>query len=95
MIQALHDNVFVKPIEQQGVTLGGIIIPETAQERPMLGEVLAAASEYRTAKGKVKPMPVRAGDVVVFPRNAGDRLSDGKDEIFVLREKDLFAVIKR
>ncbi len=89
----LHDRVLLRRIEQNEKTAGGIIIPDTAKEKPMEGEVVAVGSGLRDEAGKVVPLDVKAGDRVLFSKWAGTEVSiEGKDYL-VMKESDIVGVI--
>ena len=89
----LHDRVLLRRIEQNEKTAGGIIIPDTAKEKPMEGEVVAVGSGLRDEAGKVVPLDVKAGDRVLFSKWAGTEVSiEGKDYL-VMKEGDIVGVI--
>jgi chaperonin GroES len=89
----LHDRLLVQRLEEEEKTRGGIIIPDTAKEKPQQGRVLAVGPGRRDDKGEVIPMDVRAGDKVLFAKYAGTEIKiDGEDRI-ILREDDVLAIV--
>src|SRR5215213_547153 len=85
----LHDRVLVRRIEAQEKTAGGIIIPDTAQEKPQEGEVVAAGTGTRGEDGKVTPLDVKAGDRILFVKWSGTEVKlDGKD-LLIMKESDI------
>jgi chaperonin GroES len=89
----LHDRVLVKRVEQEEKTAGGIIIPDTAQEKPMEGEIIAVGSGARRDDGTVVPLDVKAGDRVLFGKWSGTEVKiDGEDRL-IMKESDLLGVI--
>jgi chaperonin GroES len=93
--QPLRDRVLVERIEEQERTKGGIVIPDTAKERPQEGRVLAVGNGRLTDDGKLIPLGVRAGDRVLFGKYAGTEIQlDGEDRL-ILREDDILAVVSR
>ncbi len=91
----LHDRVLLRRIEQAEKTAGGIIIPDTAKEKPMEGEVVAVGTGLRDDTGKVIPLDVKAGDRVLFSKWAGTEVTiDGK-EYMVMKESDIVGVIQQ
>ncbi len=89
----LHDRVLVRRIESDSKTAGGIIIPDTAQEKPMEGEVLAVGPGARTDKGDVVALGVKVGDRVLFAKYAGTEVKmDGEDRVIV-KESDILGII--
>lgn len=89
----LHDRVLVCRIEQEEKTPGGIIIPDTAKEKPMEGEVISVGSGTRSEEGKVTPLDVKAGDRILFGKWSGTEIKlDGKDYL-VMKESDIMGII--
>lgn len=92
-LKPLNDRVLVKRLESEEKTAGGLYIPDTAKEKPSRGEVVAVGPGKRTDDGKVAPMAVKAGDIVLFNKYAGTEVKlDGVDHL-VMREDDILAVI--
>ncbi len=90
----LGGRVVVEPIEQEDVTAGGIVLPETAKEKPQKGSVLSVGPGDRDEAGKRIPMDVSVGDVVLFAKYAGTEIKvDGK-KLLILRESDLLAIVE-
>lgn len=93
-IKPLGNRVVVEPIEQEEITAGGIVLPETAKEKPQQGFVIAAGPGDRDEDGDYIPMDVKVGDKVLFAKYAGTELKlDGK-KLLILREGDLLAIIE-
>ncbi|HLP27193.1 MAG TPA: co-chaperone GroES [Candidatus Didemnitutus sp.] len=90
----LHDRVLVKAAEAEEVTKGGIIIPDTAKEKPMQGVIIAVGTGKQTEDGKVTPLQVQVGDKVLYGKYAGTEISVEGDDFLIMREADIFAVIK-
>ncbi|NQV46790.1 MAG: co-chaperone GroES [Rhodospirillaceae bacterium] len=90
----LHDRVLVKRVEQDTKTAGGIIIPDTAQEKPMEGKIIAAGSGTRTDDGKVLPLDVKAGDHVLFGKWSGTEVMVDGEELLIMKESDLLGIIE-
>ncbi len=90
----LHDRVLVKRLEQEEKTAGGIIIPDTAQEKPSEGEVIAVGSGARGEDGKVVPLDVKAGDQVLFGKWSGTEVSIDGQELLIMKESDLLGVVE-
>jgi chaperonin GroES len=89
----LHDRVLVRRIDAQEKTAGGIIIPDTAQEKPQEGEVVAAGSGTRGEDGKVTPLDVKAGDRILFGKWSGTEVKlDGKD-LLIMKESDILGIV--
>jgi chaperonin GroES len=92
-LKPLGSRVVVEPIEQEEMTAGGIVLPETAKEKPQRGTILAAGPGDRNEKGDHVALDVKAGDVVIFAKYAGtDFKVDGK-KLLILKESDLLAVV--
>ena len=89
----LHDRVLVRRIEQQEKTAGGIIIPDTAKEKPQEGEVIAAGAGVKTEDGKLLPLDVKAGDRILFGKYAGSEVKLDGEELLIMREEDILGVL--
>ena len=94
-LKPLGDRLVIKPIEQEDVTLGGIILPETAKEKPQEGEVLAAGPGKLDDSGKRVPMEVQVGDRVLYAKYAGTEIKLESDKVLILKESDVLAVVER
>ena len=90
----LHDRVIVKPSEPEEITKGGIIIPDTAKEKPQQGEIIAAGSGRINDEGKVIPLAVKKGDKILYGKYSGTEIAIDGDEFLMMRESDIFAIIK-
>ena len=90
----LHDRVIVKAAEAAEVTKGGIIIPDTAKEKPMQGEIIAVGTGKQGEDGKVTPLQVKKGDKVLYGKYAGTEINVEGEEFLIMREADVFAIIK-
>lgn len=93
-LRPLHDRVVIKRLEEERTSPGGIVIPDTATEKPMKGKVLAVGSGRITEKGDVRPLDVKKGDVVLFGKYSGTEVKLDGDELVVMREDDIMAVIE-
>jgi len=93
-LRPLHDRILVEPLEPEGKTSGGIIIPENAKERPQEGKVIAVGAGKILEDGKVRPVDVRVGDRILFGKYSGISTKSGEDELLLLREDDILAVIE-
>jgi chaperonin GroES len=91
----LHDRVVVKRVEEDTKTKGGIIIPDTAQEKPMQGEVIAAGPGARDETGKVQPLDVKAGDRVLFGKWSGTEVKIDGTEYLIMKESDIMGIIAK
>lgn len=89
----LHDRVLVRRVEQEEKTAGGIIIPDTAKEKPMEGEVIAIGSGTRCEDGKVIPLDVKVGDRILFGKWSGTEVKVGVQEYLVMKESDIMGII--
>ena len=94
-LKPLGDRLVIKPIEQEDVTSGGIILPETAKEKPQEGEVLAAGPGKLDDSGKRVPMEVQVGDRVLYAKYAGTEIKLESDKVLILKESDVLAVVER
>ncbi|MBP7217174.1 MAG: co-chaperone GroES [Candidatus Omnitrophica bacterium] len=94
-IQPLGDRVVVKPLEAESKTKGGIVLPDTAKEKPQEGEVVAVGKGKVLDSGSVQPMEVKVGDRILYGKYSGNEITtkDG-DELLIMREEDILAVIK-
>ncbi|MBW7930957.1 MAG: co-chaperone GroES [Gammaproteobacteria bacterium] len=93
-LRPLHDRVVIKRLEEERTSPGGIVIPDTATEKPMKGKVLAVGSGRITEKGEVRSLDVKKGDVVLFGKYSGTEVKLDGDELVVMREDDIMAVIE-
>src|SRR5690606_17203161 len=93
-MRPLHDRVIVKRIEQQRKTASGIVIPDSAAEKPEQGEVLAVGPGKTMQDGSVRELQLKAGDQVLFGKYAGQTVKVDDEELLVLREEDILAVIE-
>lgn len=89
----LHDRVLLRRIEAQSKTAGGIIIPDTVQDKPMEGEIVAVGSGHINDNGEVRPLDVKAGDRVIFSKWAGTEVTVNGEELMVMKESDIIGVI--
>jgi chaperonin GroES len=91
----LHDRVLIRRVESEEKTAGGIIIPDTAKEKPMEGEVVAAGPGARGEDGKLQPMDLRSGDRVLFGKWSGTEVKLDGEELIIMKESDVMGVIER
>ena len=89
----LQDRVLVRRIEPEGKTSGGIIIPDTAQEKPMEGEIVAVGPGARDEMGKLVPLDVKAGDRVLFGKWSGTEIKLNGEDLMVMKESDIMGVL--
>ena len=94
-IRPLQDRIIVKRIEEEEKTKGGIIIPDTAKEKPMEGEVIAAGTGKILENGKKQPLEVKAGDRILFSKYAGTEVKIEGVEHLIMREDDVLGVIEK
>jgi chaperonin GroES len=90
----LQDRVLVRRIEQEDKTAGGIIIPDTAKEKPQEGEVIAVGSGVRGEDGKVHPLDVKAGDRILFGKWSGSEVKIDGEELIIMKESDILGIIE-
>ena len=90
----LHDRVVVRRLEQEEKTAGGIIIPDTAKEKPQEGEVVAVGPGARDEQGKLQPLDVKAGDRVLFGKWSGTEVKIDGEELMIMKESDIMGVIE-
>lgn len=91
----LHDRVLVRRVESEEKTVGGIIIPDTAKEKPQEGEVVAAGPGARGDDGKVQPMDVKAGDRVLFGKWSGTEVKLEGEELIIMKESDVMGILEQ
>ena len=89
----LHDRVLVRRVEAEQKTAGGIIIPDTAQEKPQEGEVVAIGTGTRSENGTITPLDVKAGDKVLFGKWSGTEVKVGGEDLLIMKESDILGVI--
>jgi chaperonin GroES len=92
-LQPLGDRLIVEVLEDEETTISGIVLPDTAKEKPQRGRVLAAGPGSRNDKGELIPMEVAEGDEIIFSKYGGTEIKLGADEILVLRESDVLAKV--
>ena len=90
----LHDRVLVRRIEQQEKTAGGIIIPDTAKEKPQEGEVIAAGAGLKNEEGKLTPLDVKAGDRILFGKWSGTEVRVDGEDLLIMKESDLLGIVE-
>ena len=93
-IRPLHDRIIVRRVEEEEKTKGGIIIPDSAKEKPMEGEVIAVGKGKKADDGKVIKMDVKAGDRVLFSKYAGTEVKINGEENLIMREDDILGIIE-
>ena len=90
----LHDRVLIRRVEQEAKTTGGIIIPDTAQEKPMEGDVIAVGPGARGEDGKVHPLDVKAGDRVLFGKWSGTEIKIDGEDLMIMKESDIMGLLE-
>jgi chaperonin GroES len=90
----LHDRVLLRRVAEESKTAGGIIIPDTAKEKPMEGEVVAVGPGARSEDGEVRPLDVRVGDRVLFGKWSGTEIKLDGEELMIMKESDLMGIIE-
>ena len=90
----LHDRVLVRRVEQEEKTKGGIIIPDTAKEKPQEGEIIAAGSGARKDDGAIVPLDIKAGDRVLFGKWSGTEVKIDGEDLLIMKESDLLGIIQ-
>ncbi len=94
-LQPLEDRIIVKPGEAEETTVSGLVIPDTAKEKPQLGEVLAVGPGRRSEQtGEIIPLDVKVGDTVVYSKYGGTEITDGGDDVLILNGRDILAIVK-
>ena len=94
-IQPLGDRVVIKPLEAEEKTKGGIVLPDTAKEKPQEGKVVAVGKGKVSEEGKIQPLEVKVGDKVLYGKYSGTEINTKEgEELLILREEDILAIIK-
>ncbi len=93
-IRPLHDRVILKRMEEERTTAGGIVIPDTAAEKPIRGEVIAVGKGKVLEGGDIRPLDVKAGDKVLFGKYSGTEVKVNGQDLLVMREEDIMGVIE-
>jgi chaperonin GroES len=94
IFRPLHDRVLVRRLEEDERSAGGIIIPDTAKEKPMQAEIIAVGPGGRDENGKVTPLDVKAGDKVIFGKWSGTEVTIDGEELLIMKESDIMGVIE-
>ncbi|MCJ7657574.1 MAG: co-chaperone GroES [Anaerolineales bacterium] len=92
-LKPLGNRVVIEPIEQEDITSGGIVLPETAKEKPQKGTILSVGPGERDEDGKYIPMDVKEGDKVLFAKYAGTEIKVDGDKLLILKESDILAIV--
>jgi chaperonin GroES len=90
----LHDRVVVKRVDEESKTAGGIIIPDTAQEKPMQGKIIAVGPGARDEAGKIVPLEVKAGDLVLFGKWSGTEVKINGQDLLIMKESDILGILE-
>ncbi len=93
-VRPLHDRILIKRIEEQETVKGGIIIPDTAKEKPQEGEVIAVGTGKKDKDGKVTPLDVKVGDRILFGKYSGTDIRIDDEEYLIVREEEVLAVLE-
>jgi chaperonin GroES len=94
ILKPLGSRVVVEPIEQEDVTAGGIVLPETAKEKPQKGKIISVGAGDRDESGKRIPLDVKAGDTVLFAKYSGTEIKIDSKKLLILRESDILAIVE-
>jgi chaperonin GroES len=90
----LHDRVLVRRVKEEEKTKGGIIIPDTAKEKPQEGKVIAVGSGTRSEDGKITPLDVKAGDRILFGKWSGTEVTIDGEELIIMKESDILGIVE-
>ena len=93
-IRPLHDRVIVRRMEEERTTAGGIVIPDSATEKPMQGEIIAVGNGKITDSGDLRPLDVKAGDKILFGKYAGTEVKVEGEDMLVMKEEDIMGVVE-
>jgi chaperonin GroES len=93
-VRPLHDRVIIRRLESEELTSGGIIIPDTAKEKPIQGEVIAAGKGKLLENGEIRPLDVKPGDRVIFSKYAGTEIKLDGEEYLMMREDDILGIVE-
>lgn len=91
----LHDRVLIRSIEQQEKTAGGILIPDTAREKPTEGEIIAVGPGARSEDGRIHPLDVKVGDRVLFGKWSGTEIKVDGEDVVIMKETDIMGIVER
>jgi chaperonin GroES len=93
-VKPLHDRILIKRVEEKETVKGGIIIPDTAKEKPQEGEVIAVGGGKKTEDGKVIPLDVKAGDRILFGKYSGTEIKVDEEELLIIREDEVLGILE-
>ena len=94
-IKPMYDRVVVRPVEEEEMTRGGIIIPDTAKEKPMEGEIIEVGTGRVSEEGKKMTLEVKKGDRILYGKYSGTEVSIEGEELLIMKESDIFAIIQK
>ena len=94
MLKPLGDRIIAKALSAEAVTPGGIVLPDSAKEKPLEGEVIAVGPGAQLDSGKIRAMDVKPGDKIIYGKYAGTEVKVGAEEYIILRQEDVLAIIK-
>ena len=94
-IRPLHDRVIVKRLEEERTSPGGIVIPDTAAEKPIQGKIVAVGNGKILEDGKVRPLDIKVGDKILFGKYSGTEVKVEGEDLVVMREEDIMAIIEK
>lgn len=94
-LRPLHDRVVIKRLEEERTSPGGIVIPDTATEKPIRGKVIAVGTGRITEKGEIRPLDIKKGDTVLFGKYSGTEVKIEGEDHLILREDDVLAVVEK
>jgi chaperonin GroES len=93
-VKPLHDRILIKRVEEKETIKGGIIIPDTAKEKPQEGEVIAVGGGKKTEEGKIIPLDVKAGDRILFGKYSGTEIKIDEEEYLIIREDEVLGILE-
>jgi chaperonin GroES len=93
-IRPLHDRVIVRRLEEERRTPGGLVIPDTAKEKPIQGEIVAVGKGKILENGEIRPLDVKVGDKILFGKYSGTEVKVGNEELLVMREEDIVGIVE-
>ena len=94
-VRPLYDRVLIKRLENEQVSAGGIIIPDTAQEKTQLGTIVAAGEGKKDTQGTTQPLKVKNGDTVLFGKYSGTEIKLGSEDFLILREEEILGIVEK
>ena len=94
-VRPLYDRVLIKRVESEQTTKGGIIIPDTAQEKTQLGTVVATGEGKLNVEGSLRPLKVKSGDTVLFGKYSGTEIKMGSEDLLILKEEEILGIVEK